>query len=521
MRSKEIKIVILLLLIAGAGLFFYRAFVLGFPLQPNKSVQSWYVEAKLTFSGQNKPARIEMFLPRTSDRYTIVDENFVSDGFGLTTAEDPETLNRLSTWTKRKPHKREILYYRGILYETRAASSTAAEKNFSFAVPQYGSAEFTALSEGQAEYFALGDVIERIRQRSADDESFATELFQFLNQDSGDSRLVQLREQNEALEKLPAMAVYILQHAGIPARIMNGISLGQAERNINPESWAEVYLGDKWQAYNAAEKTFHEPVDRLRWWAGDLPLYTLENGRSPTLALSVKKHTENAVTEAMWRGDPTREAIYKMSVFNLPVDVQLVFSVLLLVPLGALVVCFMRQVIGIQTFGTFMPILVALAFRETQLLWGIVLFSTIVGLGLIFRGYMDRLQLLMVPRLSAIMTLVVIFIYLISITTFNLNTHSGLSISLFPLVILTMLIERMSITWEEFGAGTAMKSVLGSMIVAVIGYIVMNNPQISHLIITFPELLLVVLALTIMIGRYNGYKLTEYYRFRILTRPLQ
>ena len=56
----------------------------------------------------------------------------------------------------------------------------------------------------------------------------------------------------------------------------------------------------------------------------------------------------------------------------------------------------------------------ALAFRETQLVWGIILFTTIVGLGLVFRGYLNRLQLLMVPRLSAIMILVVIFIYGIS-----------------------------------------------------------------------------------------------------------
>jgi hypothetical protein len=44
----------------------------------------------------------------------------------------------------------------------------------------------------------------------------------------------------------------------------------------------------------------------------------------------------------------------------------------------------------------------------------------------------------------------------------------------------------------------------------------MMNDLVSHLMITFPELLLVVLAMTLMIGRYNGYKLMEYYRFRVL-----
>ncbi|MBD0266062.1 MAG: hypothetical protein ICV78_26090, partial [Tolypothrix sp. Co-bin9] len=36
----------------------------------------------------------------------------------------------------------------------------------------------------------------------------------------------------------------------------------------------------------------------------------------------------------------------------------------------------------------------------------------------------------------------------------------------------------------------------------------------------FPELLLLVLALNILVGRYNGYKLIEYFRFRSLQRQL-
>lgn len=518
MRSKELLVIILILLILGGSSFYYRAFVLDFPLQPNKSVESWHVEAKLTFNGQNRPGRVEMFLPRFSDRYTIVDENFVSDGFGLTTTENPDTLNRLSVWTKREMRSREILYYRAILYGTRSLSPVPLAQQFEINVPVYGSDEFTALSEEQAEYFVLRDLIDMLRQRSVDEESLAVELFHFMEQNPNDSRLVQLQEQEDFPNHPAALATYILQHAGIPARVMNGISLKQAGRDINTESWTEAYINERWWAYNAADGHLYEPTDRLNWWAGSDPFYQLENGQAPVVTLAVKKHTENRLTEAMWRGDPVREAIYKISIFNLPVDIQLVFTVLLLLPLGTLVVCFMRQVIGLPTFGTFMPILVALAFRETQLLWGLVLFTTIISLGLAFRSYLNRLQLLMVPRLSAIMILVIIAIYGISILTFNLNTQSGLSVSLFPLVIITMLIERISITWEEYGAPTALKSSFGSLVVAAIGYLVMNNDQISHLMITFPELLLIVLVFTIMIGRYNGYKLTEYYRFRNLTR---
>jgi len=39
---------------------------------------------------------------------------------------------------------------------------------------------------------------------------------------------------------------------------------------------------------------------------------------------------------------------------------------------------------------------------------------------------------------------------------------------------------------------------------------------LEHLIFTFPELLLVVLALVVIAGRYTGYRLLELRRFRAL-----
>ena len=40
----------------------------------------------------------------------------------------------------------------------------------------------------------------------------------------------------------------------------------------------------------------------------------------------------------------------------------------------------------------------------------------------------------------------------------------------------------------------------------------------EHLLFVFPELLLAVLAVTLLLGRYSGYRLTELYRFRVLAR---
>lgn len=169
------------------------------------------------------------------------------------------------------------------------------------------------------------------------------------------------------------------------------------------------------------------------------------------------------------------------SLYSLPVHTQNVYKVLLMVPLGALVVVFMRNIIGIRTFGTFMPILIALAFRETELFWGLILFSLIVGLGLLLRAYVEQLKLLLVPRLAAVLTMVVLLMAGVSVIMHKLGFEMGLSVALFPMVIMTMTIERMSLTWEEAGPAEAFKQVSGSLLVAVIGYLAMNISEFQYM----------------------------------------
>ena len=187
-----------------------------------------------------------------------------------------------------------------------------------------------------------------------------------------------------------------------------------------------------------------------------------------------------------------------------------------MIPIGALVMVIMRNIVGVDAFGTFMPVLIALAFRETKLLWGVILFTLLVALGLSIRFLLERLRLLLVPRLSAVLIVVVLLMLFISLTSDRLGLETGLSVALFPMVIIAMTIERMSVVWEERGAADAIRAGLGSLFVAVAAYIFMGLSWLEHLVFTFPELLLVVLAAVVLAGRYTGYRLTELQRFKAL-----
>ena len=252
------------------------------------------------------------------------------------------------------------------------------------------------------------------------------------------------------------------------------------------------------------------------WSWGDGPLLDVEGGRRARVDFSVLRNRHGSVEVARARAAVLGSPLPWLSFLELPIATQAVYQVLVLLPIGGLLVVLLRNVVGVATFGTFMPVLVALAFRETQLLWGVILFSATVALGLLARRFLERLKLLLVPRMAAVLTIVVLLLGLISLLGYGTGIERALSTALFPIVILTMVIERMSVVWEEVGGRTALQQAIGSLAVAVIAYGVFSNGLVQHLTFVFPELLLVALALMLLLGRYSGYRISELYRFRPL-----
>ena len=161
-----------------------------------------------------------------------------------------------------------------------------------------------------------------------------------------------------------------------------------------------------------------------------------------------------------------------------------------------------------------MMVLIALALLEIPLARGLIMFSVLIAAGLWFRFLLSRLNLLVVPRVAACVVIVTLLMIMMTVIGYRMGMSGGVQITLFPMIILAWTIERMSLIWEEEGKRSALMQVGGSLIVAVIAFAFMSIPQVKYWAFYFPELLLVLLALIILIGRYTGYRLSELFRFR-------
>jgi hypothetical protein len=119
-----------------------------------------------------------------------------------------------------------------------------------------------------------------------------------------------------------------------------------------------------------------------------------------------------------------------------------------------------------------------------------------------------------VPRVAACVVIVTLLMMLMSLIGYRLGYSGGGQITLFPMIILAWTIERMSLIWEEEGKRSALIQVAGSLVVAVLAFLFMKIGQIRYWAFYFPELLLVLLAGILLIGRYTGYRLSELIRFK-------
>ena len=206
------------------------------------------------------------------------------------------------------------------------------------------------------------------------------------------------------------------------------------------------------------------------------------------------------------------------SLYALPVHFQGLVKVLLLIPVGALLVALFRGVVGVPTLGTFTPILLALAFREITLGTGLLCLGVILVAGWGLRAALDHLKILVIPRLSIIVSAVVILVLLMMVAGYRLGQDRLLYVSLMPFVIMTWTIERFSVLQIEDGTATALKALFGTLAVAVVSYYVIAIHSLRAYLFAFPEALFIIMALLLLLGRYTGIRAVELWRFREFRR---
>ncbi|MGA1867336.1 MAG: 7TM domain-containing protein [bacterium] len=296
----------------------------------------------------------------------------------------------------------------------------------------------------------------------------------------------------------------------IPARLVTGFILEEGS-DASPHYWLEIYLKKRWVSYDPVNNFAKEvpahylPVHR------DSIHFVKINDKSPfTFHCQIKKDQ----TISHLSADKNLGWLAVFDLTRLPLSIQEILALLLLLPAGALITSIFRNLIGIQTIGTFTPALLALSFVYTDWRIGLVIFTIIFSIGLASRCFFDYMKLLMIPRLSVLLTLIVLCLTLsVSLLDF-LKLSLNARMIILPIVIVTMMIERFYIHSEEDSVFIAFQLLMGTLLVSFICFILLKWHYMGRLVIQFPEIEFLIAACLIIVGRYTGYRVSELWRFR-------
>ena len=498
---------IVLLLLAGITLILQRHWVYEVPLFHGETQTVWSVEALVEFEAGNQPVKVSMARPADQEGFTLLRQSGASPGYGLHFIDGPDPR---AEWTIRSARGVQQLYFQVDVLESDMADSQIVTP------PPLTEPDWQEPYE-----IAIQRLTRESWEASADNFSFARELIKRLTEEESPQHILLLKRAYNG--RLPALLAEILNYSSVHAAVVYGLELEDRRRRQLLTPLLRVWDGDDSKVFRLDEMkdesllASEEPKPLLLWeqrGASVLDVIGGENSRIRFSMLRREESTYSALNDSL----PLQSSLLNFSIHSLPVAEQAMFKTILLLPVGALVVCLLRILVGIRTSGTFMPVLIAIAFMQTSLGTGIVGFILVVAAGLIVRGYLSRLNLLLVARISAVIISVIAIISLFSVLSYKLGLTEGLKVMFFPMVILAWTIERMSILWEEEGGREVMIQGGGSLVTAVLAYGAMQHPLVQHLTFNFMGVQFIVLALVLLLGSYTGYRLFELRRFAVLKR---
>jgi hypothetical protein len=161
---------------------------------------------------------------------------------------------------------------------------------------------------------------------------------------------------------------------------------------------------------------------------------------------------------------------------------------LLLMPIGVLITALFRNIIGIETVGTFTPTLLALSQVRGDWRTGVVIFVLVFGLGSICRKLCEKLNLTTISRRGLVLIFVVMALVGSIIACEILGLETMPRAVLLPVAVMTLLVERFFSLLSEGGTSTAVRVLCNTLLVAVCCFFAFSYAPVRALVLGYPEL---------------------------------
>lgn len=483
-------------------------------------VTSYEVVTNMRLKGFNEPINVSTWLPLSDERQKVSDESQGSGVFGHTTVSDRS--GRKMKWSSELVNGEH-----NIRYSFEVSSKAVVFKvDSSLVIP-------SDVPPTLREYLAATDAIQSTHPRVlalaneivGDEERILPVVDAIYSHvlNMGERPFKGLTDALTAVKLGEAscngksrLFVALCRNQGIPARLVGGLILTPGTKRTSHQ-WVEVFMGGYWVPFDALNGHFAKiPENYLALYRGDHFLFSHTPNIAFDYQFTVKRklvsnpHLSQELQEGYLNSYQMWQAFERAGI---PLSL---LKIILLMPLGAMVVAIARNVIGLKTFGVFLPALIAVAVAYTGLVWGMLAFVLVIMIVSLMHFPLERLGMLYTPKMVIMLVTVVVTFILLSVIGLQFNYTQLAYITLFPVVVITITAERFARTIMEEDFKTAIRVTMQTLVVVVMAYLAMNSRTMEAMFLAFPELFLLIVGIMLILGRWMGLRVTEYRRFRWL-----
>jgi len=512
--NKSFKIVVIAVLVVAIVSMSFKVIPFTKSLDRFMPSEVYEVDYNFFMKGGDKEMFIKTYVPQDNERQKILRKDTVADKVNFKIENEKE--NKRAIWKLRKGSNiNNITYsftFKGKAIQYNIADNLPITKSFS---SQFLNEEKYI----EVHHSKIDSLAKSLALGKTNLKSVLTSLYNFVYHiPSAPIRdvtsAVTAFEQNQASCNGKArLFVALCRNRGIPAKLKGGLILENTKKRIS-HLWAEVLVNDKWIPFDVLNGHFaYLPSNYLEIYSGDHFLIT----HTPNVLFDYSYEIKNISFV------PFINVTAKKSIINHPVSLvkllqskimpKSVLNFLILLPLGGLLIALIKNVIGLKTYGVFLPILIAFALTYTGYFTGVFLFMLITLLVTVISIPLNNWGLLYAPKMVVILSCTVVSMLIAILVGIQYKITWLTSFSFFPVIIVSIMAERFARAIEEDGYQKAINTILQTLLTTTLCYVVFSSVVIHSMLLIFPELLLIMIAMSLMLGKWIGLRVFEYSRF--------
>ena len=220
----------------------------------------------------------------------------------------------------------------------------------------------------------------------------------------------------------------------------------------------------------------------------------------------------------VWPVNPVKYAIRGAVGAGVPANT---IVLLLMLPIVAFVIAFTRNIVGIRGFGIFLPAALSVVFVATGPFVGIGLFLVIVTVSTLVRMILRKLKLKLqyLPRMAFILWAVVIGVLGILFSAPFIKFPDLANVSIFAVLIMILLAEDFTRVQLGKSVKTAANLTFETLLISFISFFFLTLKPLQSYVLLNPEVSLLGIAIMdLLLGKYTGLRVMEFYRFRKLIK---